>query len=461
MLDCFVPESSQSISLQIVALSQYPAWLANQDKLTQQWLSSINHVAKANALAVIPNQQGELNFAIYVVDDDASFWAFSSLPHALPAKHFKLNSDYFKNDIVLQNFALAWGLASYQFKYYKKDAKSLAKLVLDKRFNEKYIYAMLSACYLTQDLINFAPHDMMPEQLAERAEEIAKQHAAEFSQIVGEDLLTHNYPAIYTVGKASINKPRLIDIRYGQKHHYKLTLVGKGVCFDSGGLTIKPLSGMLLMKKDMAGAAHALGLAQIIMELDLPIQLRVLIPAVENAISGDAYRPGDVITTRSGITVEVTNTDAEGRLVLCDALAEAIQDKPNLLIDFSTLTGAQRVALGTEIAGMFCNNNEVAEKILKASIAVQDPIWQLPLHKPYRELMNSQVANIKNSSSSPYAGAITAALFLQDFVPADIPWIHLDFNAWNTMSKLGRPEGPEVITLRALVHFLQQEFADK
>jgi leucyl aminopeptidase len=250
----------------------------------------------------------------------------------------------------------------------------------------------------------------------------------------------------------------LLELRWGDAGCPQLTLVGKGVCFDSGGLDLKTANGMRLMKKDMGGAAHAIGLARLIMSTNLPVRLRVLIAAVENAVAGNALRPGDVVRARRGLTVEIHNTDAEGRLILCDALAEGAAEKPDLLIDFATLTGAARVALGTEVPALFCNTEEVANGLLTAAEDERDPLWRLPLHAPYRELLDSKIADLTNASDTPYAGAITAALFLQEFVPAETPWAHVDLMAWNTKSRPGRPEGGEAMGLRAVLRYVTRRF---
>ena len=278
--------------------------------------------------------------------------------------------------------------------------------------------------------------------------------------IVGEGLLAENYPAIHAVGRAAAahRQPRLIDLIWGEDNAPRLTLVGKGVCFDTGGLDLKPSSSMKLMKKDMGGAAHVLGLAHMVMAAKLPVRLRVLIPAVENAVSGDAMRPLDVLSTRKGVTVEVGNTDAEGRLVLADALWEASRDKPELLLDLATLTGAARTALGVELPALFANNDLLAADLIRAGEAEADPMWRLPLYKPYRRMLDSKVADLNNVSDGPYAGAITAALFLQEFVGPGIPWAHLDIMAWNPASRPGRPDGGEALGLRALFAIIAQRF---
>lgn len=290
---------------------------------------------------------------------------------------------------------------------------------------------------------------------------MAALHGASISSIVGDDLLKENYPAIHTVGRASTNEPRLIDIRWSPSagtDFPKVTLVGKGVAFDTGGLDLKPANAMKLMKKDMGGAALVMGLAHAIMKTKVPVQLRVLVPAVENSVSGNAFRPLDVLQTRAGITVENGNTDAEGRLILCDALAEAVSENPDLLLDAATLTGAARVALGTDVPALFCNNDEVAEGILACSNEARDIMWRMPLHKPYKQMIKSKVADIGSCSEGGYAGAITAALFLEEFVKDASAWVHIDTMGYNLSSKPGRPEGGEALALRGLYTYLSKNY---
>ena len=318
----------------------------------------------------------------------------------------------------------------------------------------------MRAAYLVRDLVNTPAEDMMPQHLAEAARALAEEFGAQFTEIVGDELLVRNYPLVHAVGRASVHAPRLLDLRWGDPAHPRLTLVGKGVCFDSGGLDIKPASGMRWMKKDMGGAAHVLGLARLVMATGLPVRLRVLVPTVENAISGSSFRPGDVIRSRKGLTVEIENTDAEGRLVLCDALAEAGTEEPALLIDFATLTGAARVALGTDLPGFFTNDDALADALALAGEAERDPVWRLPLFKPYRRELESQVADLLNCSTNGFGGAITAALFLQRFVPKGIDWLHFDLNAWNVSERAGRPKGGEAMGLYATFRYLEQRFGE-
>ena len=321
------------------------------------------------------------------------------------------------------------------------------------------VVRQVNAVGIARDLVNTPAQDMMPIKLSAAVEELARQHDAQFNVIEGDALLDQNYPAIHAVGRASVHAPRLIDLRWGDSNHPKVTLVGKGVCFDSGGLDLKPSKGMRLMKKDMGGAAHAIAIAALVMDAGLPVRLRLLVPAVENAVSGNAYRPGDILGTRAGLSVEIDNTDAEGRLILCDALHEAASESPEVLMDFATLTGAARVAVGTELAAMFCNDEEMAAQLRLTSVSHYDEVWRLPLHADYRDMIESKFADLVNSPSSPYGGAITAALFLQAFVPNQPCWAHFDIMAWNVRSRPGRPEGGEAMGVRAVYRYLADRFA--
>ncbi len=309
-----------------------------------------------------------------------------------------------------------------------------------------------------RDLINTPAIDMGPEHLALAAKNLCRRHNAEIAVTEGDDLLKAKFPAIHAVGKANDRAPCLIDINWGHPDAPKVTLVGKGVCFDTGGLNIKPTSGMKFMKKDMGGAAHVLGAAHAIMSAELSLRLRVLIPAVENSIAGNAMRPGDVVHTRKGLTIEVSNTDAEGRIILSDALTEAATDKPEMIIDFATLTGAARVALGTEIPALFCNNDDLASDLLTAGNNANDPLWRMPLWEGYEKQVDGKVADVNNAPEGGYGGSITAALFLQRFIPDYVPWSHIDVMAWNLNNKPGRPEGGEAMGLRALIKYLEDRY---
>ncbi len=350
-------------------------------------------------------------------------------------------------------------MGAYNYTKYKKDERKACKLSMDCAQDRLQIEALLDAVTSVRDLVNTPASDMMPQHLYKYIKSITKGFGVELTDCAGEKLLEENYPTIHAVGRASIHPPRFIEWNWGDKKYPKVVLIGKGVSFDSGGLDIKSAQGMRLMKKDMGGAAHATGIARAVMKLDLPVHLQVLIPAVENAISGNAYRPGDILTSRSGKTIEVEDTDAEGRLILCDAVSKAVEGSPDIIMDFATLTGAARVALGTEVPVFFTNNAAIAEDLTIAASSVDDPVWQLPLHKPYRYLLNSDIADISNCSSSGFGGAITAALFLNEFVPETVRWLHFDVMAWNTRDRAGRPKGGEAMGLRAVVRFLQQQYS--
>lgn len=454
MLNCFVTEKKgQAIPIQVVAKKEYSTWLEKQSETTKKWLATTQFKAEANAIRLIPDANGALTSVICCVEDKKSMWSVGGLSLALPEGIYTF--DYHEHELA---YAIAFGLGAYQFTRYKKPLREPAQLYLPQKVAIT-ANATVESLYLVRDWINTPTDDMGPTQLAAVAQSLAKECGANFRQIAGEELLVENYDAIYTVGRASDDAPRLLDLRWGEAHHPKVTLVGKGVCFDTGGLDLKSSAHMLLMKKDMGGGAHVLGLARMIMLAKLPICLRVLVPAVENAVAGNAYRPGDVIKSRKGLTIEVGNTDAEGRVVLADALTEAVSEKPELLIDISTLTGAARVALGTELPAVFSNNDELVTALIKQGELSEDPMWRLPLFGLYREYINSPIADLNNNGSEPYGGAITAALFLKEFVPDDIPWLHFDLMAWNLRCRPGRPQGGEAMAIRALFAYLSQRYS--
>jgi len=385
-------------------------------------------------------------------------WSLGLLSQSLPPQRYELVSDLTPAEAT--DLTLGWRLGQYRYSRYKQDSPgAIAELVTPELADADYIDATAEATSLARDLINTPANNMGPEDLEEAARILSVTYDADLSVIKGKNLEAENYPMIYAVGQASNAVPRLIDLRWGDVDAPKVTLVGKGVCFDSGGLDLKPAQGMLMMKKDMGGAAHVLGVATMIMKLNVPVCLRVLIPAVENSVAGNAMRPLDVLSTRKGITVEVGNTDAEGRLVLADALWEASREQPDLIVDFATLTGAARVALGTELPAFFCNQPSLLEPLEAAMTTATDPLWNLPLHEPYRDLLNSKIADLSNMSSGSYGGAITAALFLQEFIKPNIPWIHIDVMAWNLRNLPGRPEGGEVMGMRAIFELIRQQIA--
>lgn len=455
---CFYEDSdSASTAVTIVLQKDYGEWKKEQTEFVQNWLQTSEFKAKASQYICIPDEQGIVASVLVIANQENPIWALGSCSRSLPARNYHIDSTY-KHDIE-DDYFLGWAMGSYRFQDYKKSKNEIAKLSLNEAKDKKTVQVLAESIILVRDMVNTPASDMMPQNIAECMGTLAKVHKASLQAYVGEDLIKHNYPVIHAVGRASVHPPQLLELRWGIAKHPKVTLVGKGVSFDSGGLNIKSGTGMRLMKKDMGGAAHVLGLANAIMGLELPIQLHVLVPTVENAISGDAYRPGDVLISRSGKSIEIDNTDAEGRLILCDALTKAIEDEPELLLDFATLTGAARVALGTEVPAFFSNDKTVAEELAQVSEQVNDLVWQLPLHTPYRHMLNSDTADIVNSAASGFGGAITAALFLKDFVPDTTRWVHFDVMAWNNRNRPGRPKGGEAMGLRAVVDLLQQRYS--
>ena len=438
--------------LSILHTDSFDAWLTNQAPQTKNWLATTQFNGKG--MSLIPDANGELSQAIFVTNEPDSYWVCGDLVNQLPAGQYHIKA----TEEQIKVAAFSWGLGAYKFDRYKKSDKQYPTLVIDNQEIVDQAKKLVRSVSMVRDLVNTPAADMMPQHLGDTMEALADEFGAKVTQIVGDELLEQNYPTIHMVGRASENLPRLIDLTWGDESAPKVTLVGKGVCFDSGGLDLKPGAGMRFMKKDMGGAAHVIGLAHQIMASNLPIRLRVLVPAVENAVSANAFRPGDVIKTRKGITVEIDNTDAEGRLVLCDALAEANNDKPELVIDFATLTGAMRIALGTELPGFFSNDDQVAIDMTRSGLNVQDPIWRMPLHKPYMELTGSDIADLANCGKTPFGGAITAALYLEAFVDKDISWSHFDVMAWNNRKLPGRPVGGEAFGIRAVFDYLQTRF---
>jgi leucyl aminopeptidase len=353
---------------------------------------------------------------------------------------------------------LAFALGSYRFTRYRRSDDKAVRIELPSGVDGGELSRIVEAVFLARDLVNTPSNDCGPADIEAAVRAVAERFGASFRSIVGEDLLRENFPLVHAVGRASARLPRLIDVAWGDPKHPKIALVGKGVCFDTGGLDIKSDSGMLLMKKDMGGAANALGLAQMIMAANLPVRLRLIIPAVENSISGDAFRPGDVLTSRKAISVEIGNTDAEGRLILADAIALADEDAPDLIVDFATLTGSARVALGPELPALFTENEDFAAELARRAVDEADPFWRMPLWRPYQSMLESKIADTSNVAPGNFAGAITAALFLARFAERARSWAHFDLFAWNPATKPGRPEGGEAQTIRALYALLTARY---
>ncbi|MFV3130673.1 leucyl aminopeptidase family protein [Niveispirillum sp. KHB5.9] len=452
-------QAADTVTITLLKKDGLDAWLAAAAPVEAAWVKRLGFKAGAGATALVPGADGSLARVLVGVADRIDIWSLAGLPGSLPSGSYAIETELDADTATA--VATGWVLATYQFTRYKKSAKEFAALVLPAKADRAAVERFAKSAFLVRDLVNTPCEDMGPPELAAVAETLAAEFGAKFNVIVGDDLLTQNYPMIHAVGRAAARAPRLIELRWGDASHPLVTLVGKGVCFDTGGLDIKPASGMLMMKKDMGGGAHALGLARLIMDAKLPVRLRVLVPAVENSIAGNAFRPMDIIPTRKGLTVEIGNTDAEGRLILCDALADADAEKPALLLDFATLTGAARVALGPDLPALFSNNDELANDILAAGTAKDDPLWRLPLWQGYRNQLDSKIADLNNAPGGGMAGAITAALYLEQFVSKDTVWAHVDLFSWNQSNRPGRPEGGEAMTLRAFFDVIARRFGSK
>jgi leucyl aminopeptidase len=451
------PDNGQAATLiHVTDKSRFEAWLALQPDAVRTAVKAQKFEGGANDIAILPaDKTGEWSVAAGVTDVSASgLWHLAKLADSLPEGTYRL-ADYDASEAML-----GWMLGQYRYHEYLSEPKLTGPRVLLVKEPARITMAALqaTATALVRDLVNRPAGDLGPNALEVEAKRIAKAHKAEVTVTAGEPLEA-GYPLIHAVGKAATREhaPRLIELEWGDPRHPRVAIVGKGITFDTGGLDIKPSTGMRLMKKDMGGAAHALALAELIMAAHLPVRLHMLVAAAENSISGNAMRPGDIIKSRKGITVEIDNTDAEGRLVLADALTKAIEDKAELIIDFATLTGAARVALGPDLPAMFSNDDSVAIGLLAASKAATDPLWHMPLWAPYMEMLDSDIADMSNSGGG-FAGAVTAALFLQKFVPDNVPWVHLDTFAWRPSSKPGRPKGGEALGLRAVFGYLAERY---
>ncbi len=411
----------------------------------------------AGTRVIIPGNEADSWSAAFGAPATLAPWDLAAAVKALPAGRYRLAGGREPGAA-----ALGWMLAHYGFTRYLSEPKPVAArtLLVPKSVDVAALERLVAAQTLVRDLVNTPAEDMGPEALEAAVRDVARHHGAEVKSIIADDLLAQNFPTIHAVGRAAAagREPRLIDLSWGRKGDPKLTIIGKGVCFDSGGLDIKSAGNMLLMKKDMGGAAHALALAGLVMGAKLRVRLRLLIPAVENAIDGGAFRPGDIIKTRKGLSVEIGNTDAEGRLVLCDALTLAGEDSPDLILDFATLTGAARVALGPDLPALFVNDDALAQGLLGGAETSGDPLWRMPLWKPYAEMLKSDIADLNNSPSGGFAGAITAALYLEKFVDPKTPWAHLDTFAWMPAAKPGRPKGGEALGLRAFWAYIESRF---
>ena len=440
--------------LHIVDKAGFAAWRDAQSPVVQAWLAAQRFDGSAGTAQSWADAEGAIGGAVIGIGDALDPHSYAHAPLALPGGDWQVVADI--DEATRQALHLGWGLGCYRFDRYKKTTRAPARLV--DTFDAEAL-DLLAACVRVRDLVNTPTEHMGPADLEALARELAATHGAALTVTTGDDLLAQNYPAIHAVGRASHRPPRIIELSWGDASHPHVAICGKGVCFDTGGLDLKTAVGMRNMKKDMGGAAHALALAELIMARKLPLGLTVLVPAVENAVGPDAFRPGEVVATRTGVSVEIDNTDAEGRMVLCDALARACELKPDVLLDFATLTGAARVALGPDLPVLYANDEALANDWLAAGNATRDPLWRMPLWRPYLRYLTSGIADLANGSASSMAGSITAALFLERFVAEGQRWAHVDVYAWNDSDRAGKPAGGEAQSLRACYAMLKARAA--
>jgi leucyl aminopeptidase len=455
-----------SVPLWLLYENDIEAWRATQTPAVARWLTEQNFKGEKHRVLLVPDAAGGLAAAVGGLGrrmGELSLWHTAGFVERLPPRRFRLAQPFTAEEATQLSLGFAYG--SYRFDRYRPAKGDMASIEAPPNADLQFVALAAESLRMARDWINTPAQDFGPAELAAAARRLAERHQAAFQEWVGEDLLAANFPAVHAVGRASGTAPRMLELRWAPRSaprsgetYPRLTLVGKGVCFDSGGLDIKSGSGMALMKKDMGGAAVALALAHMLMSVKIRAELRVLVPAVENAIGGNAYRPGDVLATHKGLTVEVGNTDAEGRLVLCDALAYADAEHPDLLIDFATLTGAARVALGPELPALFGNDSRMVQELAGVAGAEHDPLWPMPLWAGYEDELASKIADLNNVAASPLAGAIFAALFLKRFVSESTPWLHIDLYAWNSKDRPGRSIGAEAHAVRGVYRYLVQRY---
>ncbi len=456
-LACFAPAGSPARRLVVVAASDWPSRQHAIGPGVAAWAGTIGFRPKPGAVLLAPGEAEGQALAVLLLSDPAEWTDVAQAVGSLPAGDWQIEDP--DGALPADKAALGWALAAYRFDRYKKIDAPLPRLVLADPAKAARGARLAAAVWQARDMINLPANELGPGDLLDMIAAIGARHDASVRLVHGDDLLSQGFPLVHAVGRAAARAPGLVDMSWGDPSHPKVTLVGKGVCFDTGGLDIKPSSNMLLMKKDMGGAAILSALAGAVMDAQMKVRLRLIVPAVENSISGAAFRPGDVLRSRKGLTVEIGNTDAEGRLILADGLALADEDAPDLLLDASTLTGAARVAVGPDLPAMFTGDEELAAALLQGGLDAGEPMWRLPLHTPYRRMIESSVADLTNAGQSPFAGAITAALFLQAFVTATRPYAHLDLFAWNPDSRPGRPKGGEATGLQALYAALERRYS--
>ena len=446
----FAASSPDACPLHVIASDAFESWLPGQPKHVQAWVSAHGFTGACGQALAVPGKDGAIEMALAGYGSAAQRarrrFVLAEAAQKLPAGTYRIASGVPGDAAATE--ALGWLLTEYSFGRYKDSKGAAARLTAPQGIDAAAVESLAAAECLTRDLINTPASDMGPAELQAAAQTLAEEFGAETSVILGEDLLEQNFPMIHTVGRASDRAPRLIDLRWGNSGP-RLTLVGKGVCFDTGGLNLKPGNSMALMKKDMGGAANVLGLARMIMAAGLPLQLRVLIPAVENSVSGPAFRPGDVLTSRKGLTVEINNTDAEGRLVLADALALAAEEDPDLMISMATLTGAARVAVGPDLSPFYTDQDADAATLAASAANNADPVWRMPFHEPYEKMIEPGIADLDNAPSGGFAGSITAALFLRRFA-GNCRYMHFDIYGWTPSAAPGRTKGGALQGTRAL-----------
>lgn len=451
----FTPDTAHALPLHAVRQAEFAAWCQAQPAPVQAWLAAQRFDGAPGSACSWADGDGRVAGAVLGVDDLHDPFAWAHAPRALPAGDWHIATEL--DGGAQRALQLGWGLGLYRFARYKAPPAPAARLAAE-HFDAE-TFDLLAACVRVRDLVNTPTEHMGPDELEAAARELAQAHGAAVAVVAGDALLAHNYPAIHAVGRASHRAPRLIELTWGEAAHPHVAICGKGVCFDTGGLDLKPAAGMRHMKKDMGGAAHALALAGLVMARRLPLRLTLLIPAVENAVGPNALRPGEVIATRKGVSVEIDNTDAEGRLVLGDALTRACELAPDLLLDFATLTGAARVALGPDLPALYANDEALAQDWLAAAQQERDPLWRMPLWRPYLRYLASGIADLANSSNTTMAGSVTAALYLERFVADGVRWGHVDVYAWNDGDRPGKPAGGEAQGLRAAYALLKARAA--
>ena len=441
--------------IHVLRTSEWKQWLEGRSDALKQLAGAHDFKAQNGRILLAPATDGTIERILFGVSDAANAMSIGALAQHLPPGEYKLAT--LPREFPATLCAVAWGLGAYAFDRYKKRKGQAPKLLAPETADMAEAERMVAATWLARDLINTPTNDMGPEALHAAAEQLARRYGGDCAAVVGEELLAQNFPLIHAVGRAARQAPRFVHISWGERDAPRVALVGKGVCFDSGGLDIKPSAGMRLMKKDMGGAAHAMALAQLAMGANLNVRLDLYLPIVENAVSGDAFRPGDIIASRKGLTVEIDNTDAEGRLILADALTRASEDDPALLINFATLTGAARTALGPDLAPLYANDDALAADLAQGAAEMCDPVWRMPLWDPYDGDIETSLADLKNGGDGAFAGSIYAALFLRRFIKAPL-WAHFDVFAWAPKEKPARPVGGEAQGLRASWAVLHRRF---